>query len=71
MEAVLTLARNLSDTLKASRLNTGIVTLVSGGVFVGLGLFALWVAACIVGGMIEAGGPLGFVKSWFMAAFEG
>ncbi len=27
----------------------------------------LWSAACIVGGVISAGGPIAFVKSWFSA----
>ena len=27
----------------------------------------LWSAACIVGGIISAGGPIAFVKSWFAA----
>ncbi len=39
--------------------------------FVGMGLFGLWVLGCIVGGMIAAGGPLGFVSSWFSAVTGG
>ena len=30
-------------------------------------LVALWVAACIVGGMIVSGGPVAMVKGWFSA----
>ncbi len=30
-------------------------------------LVALWVAACIVGGMIVSGGPIALVKGWFSA----
>lgn len=34
----------------------------------GLGLlFGTWAVACFVGGLIAAGGPLSFVKSWFTA----
>lgn len=31
------------------------------------GLVALWAAACFVGGLINAGGPIGLAKSWFQA----
>ncbi len=31
------------------------------------GLVALWVAACIVGGIIVSGGPVALVKGWFAA----
>jgi len=30
-------------------------------------LVGLWVAACIVGGMIAIGGPIALVKGWFSA----
>ena len=30
-------------------------------------IVALWVAACIVGGMIASGGPIGLIKGWFAA----
>lgn len=30
-------------------------------------LVSLWVAACIVGGMIVSGGPIALVKGWFSA----
>lgn len=30
-------------------------------------LVALWVAACIIGGMIASGGPVALVKGWFSA----
>ena len=30
-------------------------------------LVALWVAACLVGGMIASGGPVALVKGWFSA----
>ncbi len=30
-------------------------------------LVALWVAACLVGGMVAAGGPVALVKGWFSA----
>lgn len=31
------------------------------------GLIGIWAAACFVGGLINAGGPLGLAKSWFQA----
>jgi trimethylamine:corrinoid methyltransferase-like protein len=31
------------------------------------GLIGLWAAACFVGGLINAGGPLAFAKSWLQA----
>ncbi|HFQ90875.1 MAG TPA: hypothetical protein ENK27_12455 [Desulfobulbus sp.] len=31
------------------------------------GLVALWVAACIVGGIIVSGGPVALVKGWIAA----
>jgi len=31
------------------------------------GLVALWAAACVVGGMVSAGGPLALVQGWFAA----
>jgi len=31
------------------------------------GLVALWAAACVVGAMVSAGGPLALVKGWFSA----
>ncbi len=31
------------------------------------GLVALWVAACIVGGIVVSGGPIALVKGWFAA----
>lgn len=31
------------------------------------GLIGLWAAACFVGGLVSAGGPLAFAKSWFQA----
>ena len=31
------------------------------------GLIGLWAVACFFGGMIQAGGPLSLVKSWFQA----
>lgn len=30
-------------------------------------LFSIWSLACCIGGLIEAGGPIGFVKSWLTA----
>ena len=71
MQAVMTLARTWVDVLKMRNISVGMATALGAGLFVGLGLFGLWVVACVVGGMVEAGGPLGFVQSWFQAAFEG
>lgn len=31
------------------------------------GLIGIWAAACFVGGMINAGGPIGLARSWFQA----
>ncbi len=31
------------------------------------GLVALWVAACLVGGIVVSGGPVALVKGWFAA----
>ncbi|HEB49771.1 MAG TPA: hypothetical protein ENI89_04100 [Desulfobulbus sp.] len=31
------------------------------------GLVALWVAACIIGGMVVSGGPIALVKGWVAA----
>ena len=31
------------------------------------GLIGIWAVACFVGGLINAGGPLGLAKSWFQA----
>ena len=30
-------------------------------------LIGIWAAACFVGGLINAGGPLALAKSWFQA----
>lgn len=38
---------------------------------VGLGttsaLIGLWSLACMIGGLVESGGPLSFIKSWYGA----
>ncbi len=34
-------------------------------------LIGLWAAACVVSGLITAGGPIQFVKSWFSAVTGG
>ncbi len=67
------LAKKLGITVDEAQ--TGISNKVIAGAlgvsFVGLGLFGLWVVACIVGGLIAAGGPLAFVKAWFGAVMGG
>ncbi len=67
------LAKKLGITIDEAQ--TGISTKVIAGAlgvsFVGMGLFGLWVVACVIGGLIEAGGPIGFIKSWFGAVMGG
>ncbi len=49
-------------------------TIVSGIMTIGgtvAFLIGLWAAACVVGGLIAAGGPIQFVKSWFLAVSGG
>ncbi len=57
--------------VRTSRVSKVLVNGAMGVSFVGLGLFGLWVLGCIVGGMIEAGGPFAFVHSWFSAVTGG
>jgi hypothetical protein len=33
----------------------------------GAGAVGIWAISCLVSGVVAAGGPLGLVKSWFMA----
>ncbi len=35
--------------------------------FVGSGLIGVWSFAALVGGLLEAGGPVGLAGSWFRA----
>lgn len=46
-------------------------TEVSRGAMIATGtlgaLFGTWSVACFVGGLLAAGGPLSFVRSWFTA----
>jgi hypothetical protein len=34
-------------------------------------LIGLWAVACMIGGVVESGGPFSFVKSWFSAVMGG
>ncbi|OCC15942.1 hypothetical protein DBT_0867 [Dissulfuribacter thermophilus] len=69
MQGAIAIARNWAETLRARKLSVAMVSGIGLGLFIGFGLFFLWVLGCIIGGLIEAGGPIGFVKSWFDAAF--
>ena len=53
---------NTSELVQAEMSKGAIRSLNIAGVLVGL-----WVAACIVGGMIVSGGPIALVKGWFSA----
>ncbi|NDY41652.1 hypothetical protein G3N55_02135 [Dissulfurirhabdus thermomarina] len=57
--------------LRTRRLLYPLVTASFAMGFIAFGLFALWVLASIVGGMVEAGGPLGFIHSWWGAVTGG
>jgi len=56
-------AKNKTSELVQAEVSRGAIRALNiAGVLVGL-----WVAACIVGGMIVSGGPIGLVTGWFSA----
>ncbi len=54
-------------TQDASHVETEISKIGVGGFAVASGLIGLWAVACMVSGLVQSGGPLAFVKSWFGA----
>lgn len=54
-------------TQDASHVETEISKIGIGGFAVASGLIGLWAVACMVSGLVQSGGPLSFVKSWFGA----
>lgn len=51
--------------------NANVKVELSKGTMIAIGtvpaLVGIWAAACFIGGTVASGGPISFVKSWFMA----
>lgn len=73
----------MNATTKKAHTNSRVNTLetektaseISRVAIVGLGmtsaLIGLWSLSCMIGGMVESGGPLSLVKSWYSAVIGG
>lgn len=65
-----TLAKKRQGVRKAEQAVSGLDTFAKGSISVMGGisaLIALWAAACFIGGMISAGGPVQLAFDWFKA----
>lgn len=65
---------NATARIKANNVTTATVQLDSELSKVGIsamvivaGLVSVWAMACMFGGMVESGGPLALIQSWFGA----
>ncbi len=54
---------NPSLTKTETAIQTGLLTVV--GIFASA--IGLWAFACLIGGLIAAGGPIGLIVGWFKA----
>ena len=66
----LTLTKKRQRVRTGAQTQTGLDTFAKAGISVMGGvsaLIALWAAACFIGGLISAGGPVGLAFGWFKA----
>jgi len=66
----LTLTKKRQMVRTGEQTQTGLDTFAKGGITIMGGvsaLIALWAAACFIGGLISAGGPVGLAYGWYKA----
>jgi hypothetical protein len=69
MKTKTAISKTATSTSSQAKTDTQVYS--AGFVAVGLSACAigLWAFACLIGGMVTSGGPLGLVSGWFKAVF--